>query len=419
MEKTCPYCGTALPEHAVFCPYCARSINRRIRKKAPRHISFRFLRTILISFLVLAAITGIYLAAAPKTYDGMGELTYTDSDGTYQILTNVSSNPFYPMAEIPQDAGEREQYHFPLRLYINHKDSGTDASGIFLQKVEKAALQAVPPGDAKSQVQVSGPISQKNSFPGTALISYVNFNKECASPTQLIWTLTMENGDTLRLRTNLVITPIHTHHYNSKNADLSDSAALQALIDRLAKESDSKDAINITLPAVTYTEPVVLWGRSFHLIGSEENGKQTTFTAGVQLRPAVPYQGWISQFTGIHFAGDGTGVGLSAANRVWIQNCRFSNWNTAVLNDGDAWVNAFDCIFEGNETGLYINSTSSNSSDTRFTGNTFHHNQTAVVLESIPTRAEMNFDDCVFEDNGIDIDNRCQQAPGISHAVFQ
>lgn len=31
----------------------------------------------------------------------------------------------------------------------------------------------------------------------------------------------------------------------------------------------------------------------------------------------------------------------------------------------------------------------------------------------------MNFDGCIFEGNGVDIDNRCGQALGISYAVFQ
>lgn len=72
-----------------------------------------------------------------------------------------------------------------------------------------------------------------------------------------------------------------------------------------------------------------------------------------------------------------------------------------------------------NGTGLYYNSTGDSYSDTRFTGNQFRENNTAVLLENVPTIAEMDFSDCVFENNGIDIDNRCGQALGISYAVFQ
>ena len=55
---------------------------------------------------------------------------------TYQLLSNVSSDRYYPMTEIHQDAGDQESYRFPLRLYVNHRDTGADAGGMFLQKVE-------------------------------------------------------------------------------------------------------------------------------------------------------------------------------------------------------------------------------------------------------------------------------------------
>ena len=370
-------------------------------------------------FLAVTVCAGVFLLTRPKTYSGIGEVTYTDQDGTYQILTNVSTDRYYPMTEIFQDAGEQESYRFPLRLYINHKNTGADASGMFLQKVKSAKLHIQQDTESSSHAEFSPPQPLKESFPGTALVSYINFNKNCASPTRFIWTLSMENGDTIRLGIDLIITPIQTYHYSAENADLSDSAALQALIDRLAEETSPKDVVNITLPAVSYTEPVVLWGRSFNLTGSEEHGTRTSFPAGIQIRSQTDEKDWISKFTGIDFLGDGTGVGLSTANRAWVQDCRFTNWKTAVLCYGDTWVNTLDCVFEKNGTGLYYNSTGDSHSDTRFTGNQFRENDTAVLLESVPTIAEMNFDGCIFEGNGVDIDNRCGQALGISYAVFQ
>ena len=419
MEKKCPFCGAPLPNEAVFCPSCAKSINDRIHPGNPRYFPRRFLKIALGIFLAVAVCAGVFLLTRPKTYSGIGEVTYTDQDGTYQILTNVSTDRYYPMTEIFQDAGEQESYRFPLRLYINHKNTGADASGMFLQKVKSAKLHIQQDTESSSHAEFSPPQPLKESFPGTALVSYINFNKNCASPTRFIWTLSMENGDTIRLGIDLIITPIQTYHYNAENADLSDSAALQALIDRLAEETSPKDVVNITLPAVSYTEPVVLWGRSFNLTGSEEHGTRTSFPAGIQIRSQTDETDWISNFTGIDFPGDSTGVGLSAANRTWVQDCRFTNWKTAILCYGDTWVNTLDCVFEKNGTGLYYNSTGDSHSDTRFTGNQFRENDTAVLLENVPTIAEMNFDGCIFEGNGVDIDNRCGQALGISYAVFQ
>ena len=140
MEKKCPFCGVPLPNEAVFCPSCAKSINDRIHPGNPRYFPRQFLKIALGIFLAATVCAGIFLLIRPKTYSGIGEVTYTDQDGTYQILTNVSTDRYYPMTEIFQDAGEQESYRFPLRLYINHKNTGADASGMFLQKVKSAKL---------------------------------------------------------------------------------------------------------------------------------------------------------------------------------------------------------------------------------------------------------------------------------------
>ena len=92
MEKKCPFCGVPLPNEAVFCPSCAKSINDRIHPGNPRYFPRRFLKIALGIFLTVTVCAGIFLLTRPKTYSGIGEVTYTDQDGTYQILTNVSTD---------------------------------------------------------------------------------------------------------------------------------------------------------------------------------------------------------------------------------------------------------------------------------------------------------------------------------------
>ena len=129
----------------------------------------------------------------------------------------------------------------------------------------------------------------------------------------------------------------------------------------------------------------------------------------------------ISYITGIDFAGDGTGVAVSSAGRVWTRECSFVNWKTALLAYGETWINATDCVFEDNEVGIHFNSSSVKAvSDTRFTGNTFTGNDTAVLLEAVPMGdGELNFSQCVFENNGTDLENLCGQAVNLSEAVFR
>ena len=72
---------------------------------------------------------------------------------------------------------------------------------------------------------------------------------------------------------------------------------------------------------------------------------------------------WISYMDDIDFVGDGSGVGISAAGRLWTRNCRFSGWKTAILSFGYVWINTTDCTFEDNGIALHYNSTDVTASD--------------------------------------------------------
>ena len=157
MEKKCPYCGAPLPEEASFCPHCAKSINRRSQPQKPPLIPVKFLRGILLCG-VLAVLAGVlYLSTRPQTVEGMGEVYYTDDDGTYQLVTNVTQDRYTPLPEFETTAGMEDSYRFPSVLYINHMDTGADASGVFLQKVEKAEVTILQPDDIEDPVKCSSP----------------------------------------------------------------------------------------------------------------------------------------------------------------------------------------------------------------------------------------------------------------------
>ena len=100
MEKKCPYCGAPLPEEASFCPHCVKSINRRSQPQKPLLIPVKVLRGILLCG-VLAVLAGVlYLSTRPQTVEGMGEVYYTDDDGTYQLVTNVTQDRYTPLPNL-------------------------------------------------------------------------------------------------------------------------------------------------------------------------------------------------------------------------------------------------------------------------------------------------------------------------------
>lgn len=416
MKKICPYCQTELPNEASFCPHCAESLTHRRRFRLPWHISARVLSAAL--FLVLAAgiAAVLYLQNLPQTFKGMGEVAYTDSDGSYQILLNDALPDRYsPKPLIELEATGKDSYRFPCCLYVNHKATGADAGEEFLAKVTSAQVQIEQPDDSPAPVVCSEPVPMDFNKEA-ALVSLIDYTRSSYSPVRILWTLSMENGDTIELGMELAIRATNIYDYDSTNCDMSSPQSLQALIDRPAEETQQADTVNLYLPPVTYEEPVVIHSRSFNLIGSQSEEGRTTFTSGIQMRDSLY---GISYISDIDFIGDGTGVAISAASTVWTKNCRFEGWKTALLGFGNVWINTTDCTFENNGIGLHWNSTDVTAVDSHYTGNIFRGNDTAVLLEQVSTDTVLNFGQCVFENNETDLDNRCSQPLDLSEAEFR
>lgn len=95
-QSPCPFCGALLPDGASFCPHCARSIRPRARRKAPRPLRKKFLYR--ASLLAAAAILsgGIWLSTRPQIVEGEGGVSYTDEDGSYQVIVAKSDGTMSP-----------------------------------------------------------------------------------------------------------------------------------------------------------------------------------------------------------------------------------------------------------------------------------------------------------------------------------
>ena len=65
-----------------------------------------------------------------------------------------------------------------------------------------------------------------------------------------------------------------------------------------------------------------------------------------------------------------------------------------------------NCTLENCRTGLCVNCANGTAHNALYQGNTFRGNETAVLLEKLPGEDVLYFIDCIFEDNGTDIDNR-------------
>ena len=419
MSKNCPNCGHALPEEAAFCPYCSTSLNRRQVVKAPSVRGRRLGRWLLLGALlaVLALAGGIALSRslAPQRVDGLGEVLYTDDEGTYQLVLGWPSDHFTPVEEMYQTGEAGEDYRFPSRMYINHLDSGADAGPLFRRKVASCTAALIQPEDTPFPISCSAP-EPMDFDPGAAYITLVDLKGDSA-PGELVFTLEMVNGDVITLRQRIVMDTIRTVSYGPEDYPMDTVADLEALLELLQITEDAETVIDLHLPPVTYTEPLSIRGRSLNLLGSTaEDGSRTTFTQTLEVhmdRGALPY------VQDIDFVGSGSGVGLSSSRNLHVVGCSFTGWRTGLLAHGTAWVNVQESFFADNEIGFHFNSGGSSVTHTEYAGDRFEHNGTAILLEQVPTDVGISFPQCEFTANAADIDNRCGQEVDTSKASFR
>ncbi len=416
MRKACPYCGASLPEEAAFCPYCARSVSQRREILPRRWMPVRALRAVLLLLLALAAGLTLWHCTRPKVYDnGTAEIVYTDKDGRYQLLLNFFGDRFQPMTDYAEKVEEGTTSNKPSRLLVNHVDSGVNAKEAFRRKVEDVTVEFLRPGGPEPW-QSSGPAI--SDYDQEAAYRTILTYTDRSGDMELRWTIRMKNGDIIRLYQRMELGVIPTRHFYPEDMPMETLEDLQALVDTVNETIPANIIVYLHLPAVTYEGSLALAERSMNLVGSEgPDGTRTTFTGTLQ---ATARRGYICQFKGLDFAGDGEGVGVSAAARINFRDCRFAGWRTGVLCYGQSWVNAKDCTFEDNTVGFHFNATRENANDHMYSGNLFLRNSTAVLLENVPGNEQaLYFEGTRFSRNGTDIDDRCGHETDISQAIFE
>ncbi|NBI68320.1 zinc ribbon domain-containing protein [Pseudoflavonifractor sp. 60] len=414
--KSCPHCSASIHKEASFCPHCARSVNDRREIHPPRRLPGRALQSALMVLLVLAAVLTAWLYTRPKVYDnGTAEVIYTDSGGSYQLLLNYFGDRFQPMTDYSEELEEGTTANKPSRLFVNHVDTGVNAKEAFLRKVEDITVELLQGSDGPEPWQYTPP--QVYDFaPEAARASILTYTGH-SGDMELRWTIRMQNGDTIHLYQRMVLGVVPTRHFYPEDAPMDTMEDLQFLVDEVNETIPANIIVYLHLPALTYEGSLVLEGRSMNLVGSESpDGSRTTFTDTLQ---ATAQKGYICQFNGIDFVGGGEGVGVSASARINFTDCRLSGWRTGVLCYGDSWVNAKNCVFENNAVGFHFNSVSDNPNDHMYSGNLFQGNETAVLLESVPSDQALYFDGTRFSRNSTDIDNRCGHEVSIANAIFE
>lgn len=146
MNKKCRNCGADLPEGASFCPHCTQSQIERQKVKPPRLWRKKALIAALCVLVLVMAALAVFLPHRPKTYEGGASVTYTDKDGTYELLTGTSSSSLeskQPEEKRTLSLSADEASCLPALLGVYQNGTPADPEA-FLAKVEHCTLEAFP-----------------------------------------------------------------------------------------------------------------------------------------------------------------------------------------------------------------------------------------------------------------------------------
>lgn len=301
--KNCPRCGAQLPDAVSFCPHCAQSVTQRRELHPPRRLSRRAVRISLVVLAALSLILAAWLYTRPRTYDDGGTATviYTDRDGSYQLLLGWGNDPYTPAPEVYQAAELDGEYRFPMCLFVHHTGSDANAANSFMNKVESVTAQFGPADDPEGYITYTAP-APHGYCPEAMAVSFVDFLGRDNSAVG-IWTITMNNGNVIRLHQTLEVQTIKTVDIYPEDAAMGTSEELQALIDAVSETADPTAVINLHLPAVIYDGDITIEKRPVNLLGSTEGEGRPVFTGA--LRVTTGANGWINEISDIDFVGSG------------------------------------------------------------------------------------------------------------------
>lgn len=413
MSKPCKNCGAQLPEDASFCPRCAQSQIERQEVKPPHLWRKKALIAAGCLLVLAAAALAVFLPHRSRTCEGGASVTYTDKDGTYTLLVST----FYDdiQDELPQEKrtvslSVDENSYVPAMLGVYHNGVSVDPAD-FLDKVKSCTLEAIPNEDGALELGEPG---YQEMFPSAVLEADVGFTGASGTNT-LVWTLTMKNGDTIRLKHTLEVLPLVHQAYTAEDAPLDTLEDLKALLDRIDAETAPDTIVDIYLPPVTYVGELEISSRGVNLYGCSDGSGRTVLAGSLTVSTHVPDKVVVQD---LDFVGNG-GNGLTASASTVIWNCSFTGYDigAAVCDGGMIGVEA--CSFRQNGIAFSYDTLHYSYFKTGFPDCTIEGNDIGVQFVNLPGATPLDFYNTVFSGNRVDIENPIQYPLDLSGAIFE
>ena len=416
--KTCIHCSKELPENANFCPSCGTVQTETRKVKAPRPWRKKILYALIFFLLAAVVCVSICLRHRPAVYDtGGSEVVYKDRDGSYHVFLTWKGGPDTVTQSVQDWTSKleegRESFQ-PSMLYVYDPTKEINLQEEFLNKISHTEINVLRRDGKPATLSISAPAYNK-IFPLAAMEADLMYTAD-AGVNDIVWTLHMKNGDTIILYQTYTVIRLLTTVYTPEDTPMNTTEDLQELLEQIWEADGSDTIATIYLPAVTYSGELYFNNRSYNLIGSTENDRQTTFTGTLSINSQEPQ---LSMLDGILFEGDGSGIGVSATQSAMIMRCILRGWDTAAYSRQGSWLGISDCTVENNRVGLLFDSTSSKSRSSSYNDDFFRNNDTAILLKHVPGTYPLSFGNTIFSDNRIDIDNPAEHPLQTENAIFE
>ena len=413
MSKQCQNCGAELPEEASFCPHCAHSQIEKTQTKPPRLWRKKALYAAVGIVVVIAAALAVILPHRPKTYEGGSFVSYTDKDGIYELFISTSEddiNIHQPEEKRTVSLAEDENSGVEALVGVFRNGAVADPEQ-FLSKVESCTLEVYP--DENGTFDTEKPSYKEQCAP--ALFESDVYFTGSSGTNELRWTLTMKNGDTVRLSQVLDIVPLVRQSFTAEDAAMETVEDLNALLERIDAEVPADTVVDIYLPAVTYTGEIHISSRAVNLYGCSDGSGRTVIEGSLYVESDNPD---VVRIQNIDFTGSG-GSGLVAMASSDIRDCSFTGYDIGASVKDGGMIGVETCTFRGNGTAFSYDTTMYSFFRTDFSDCTIEDNETGIRFVTLPGSDPLNFAGTVFRNNGTDIENPISYPIDTSDAVFE
>ena len=358
----------------------------------------------LIPLILLLIALAVLLWKNPRTYDAGGaELVYRSGGISWHLLLRNDQVDFLhwtaPQALYTRTLVRGTQAAIPLQLYVYREDTGENARTEFAEQIEKTVVTVT--AEPGSESASPGVPAWNPGFPDAMLEADIVYDTDCAS-NEIVWTLTMKNGDSLILREKMEIHIRPEASYSYKNTPLESMEELQALIGKAEREVSKDAVVTITLAPVVYEGDLEIENRAVSLVGTEDENGRTAFTGTLRIRSEEPQHPTVSH---ILFTGNNAQNGLEASASVAVEDCVFERCRIGILGEDGSSPIIDGCRFENCGIGVCMNSSNSILRAAFIHESAFLANETAILLERLPFDDTFYLISCTFSDNKTDVEN--------------